>query len=137
MAIFGILMALVMGIVIRMSQQAADNMTRVHQVEEVRLGIMQIDRQVRSGNVISDPALESPTASGVPTGYSLRVFAQNEWRPQVRAVAHRLPGPGGVAGRAPVPLLGHGLAERWSRRRMDRGCARRDCTGDRNTFCES
>lgn len=76
MAIFGLLMALVTGIVIRMSQQAADNITRAHQVEEVRLGIMQIDRQVRSGNVISDPALESPAASGVPTGYSLRVFTQ-------------------------------------------------------------
>lgn len=76
MAIFGTIMALVTGIIIRMSQQAADNMTRAHQVQEVRLGIMQIDRQVRSGNVIADPALESSSASGVPSGYSLRVFTQ-------------------------------------------------------------
>ena len=76
MAIFSIIMALVTGIVIRISQQAADNMTRARQVEEVRLGIMQIDRQVRSGNVISDPAFENPVDSGVPAGYSLRVYTQ-------------------------------------------------------------
>lgn len=76
MSIFGGLMALVMGILISMSTAAADNMTRAAQVEEARIGIMQIDRQVRSGNVISDPATESVADSGVTSGFSLRVFTQ-------------------------------------------------------------
>ena len=76
MALFGGIMAITMGVLIRVSQTAADNMARAAMVEEVRIGIMQIDRQVRSGNVISDPALESVGDSGVPPGFSLRVFTQ-------------------------------------------------------------
>jgi len=76
MGIFGGLMAIVMGILISISTAAADNMTRAAQVEEARIGIMQIDRQVRSGNVISDPSVENPVDSGVAAGYSLRVFTQ-------------------------------------------------------------
>jgi len=40
------------------------------------LGLSQIDRQVRSGNVILDPALETYTDSGVDPYYSLRIYTQ-------------------------------------------------------------
>lgn len=78
MMIFGIVIAIVMGIVIEVSYGAADNMTRVSQVRNAELALAQIDRQVRSGNVISDPNEESDTASGVPAGDSLRVFTQTD-----------------------------------------------------------
>ena len=76
MTIFGGLMAIVMVIVIQVSFQSADNMARSQQVSEVRIGLSQIDRQVRSGNVISDPAGETVANSGVAAGNSLRVFTQ-------------------------------------------------------------
>jgi hypothetical protein len=44
----------------------------------MRLGLMQIDRQVRSGNVISDPHLETPASAGVASGYSMRVYTQTD-----------------------------------------------------------
>src|SRR5690625_7723328 len=53
-------------------------MTRVSQVRNAELGLMQIDRQVRSGNVILDPADEAEPHSGVEPGASLRVFTQTD-----------------------------------------------------------
>lgn len=76
MAIFSILMALIFGLFITMLNQSSDNLARTRSVEQARLGISQIDRQVRSGNVILDPALDGMTEAGVPSNYSLRVYTQ-------------------------------------------------------------
>jgi len=76
MMIFGIIFAIIMGIIIQVSYSSADNMARTSQVQNAELGLMQIDRQVRSGNVILDPANERFVDSGVDPGYSLRVFTQ-------------------------------------------------------------
>src|SRR5690625_4609881 len=78
MMIFGIVFAIIMGVLIQVSYSAADNMTRVSQVRNAELGLMQIDRQVRSGNVILDPTNESESNSGVEPGSSLRVFTQTD-----------------------------------------------------------
>ncbi|BDZ60958.1 hypothetical protein Lsed01_00273 [Demequina sediminis] len=74
MTIFSILMALLTGLMIRMSEQAQDNLGRQRAVEQARLGLSQIDRQIRSGNLIMDPA--SDTTAGVPEYYSLRIYTQ-------------------------------------------------------------
>lgn len=78
MLIFSIIMALVMIVLIRVSYSAADNMARTSQVKNAELGLMQIDRQVRSGNVILNPANELTAHSDVPAGFSLRVFTQTD-----------------------------------------------------------
>ncbi len=78
MSIFIALLTIVFSLLVTMSQQTADNMSRAQQVTEVRLGLSQIDRQVRSGNVISDPSLETSANSGVPANYSLRVYTQTD-----------------------------------------------------------
>src|SRR5690625_105974 len=78
MMIFGIIFTIIMGIIIQVSYSAADNMARASQFQNAELGLMQIDRQVRSGNVILDPANERPVDSGVEPGYSLRVFTQTD-----------------------------------------------------------
>ena len=78
MMIFGIIFTIIMGIIIQVSYSAADNMARTSQVQNAQLGLMQIDRQVRSGNVILDPASETTSNSGVEPGYSLRVFTQTD-----------------------------------------------------------
>lgn len=76
MTIFSILMALIFSLFITMINQAEDNLARTRSVEQARLGLSQIDRQIRSGNVILDPALDGMTEAGVPSNYSLRVFTQ-------------------------------------------------------------
>jgi prepilin-type N-terminal cleavage/methylation domain-containing protein len=76
MSIFSILMALIFGLFITILNQSTDNLARTRAVEQARLGISQIDRQVRSGNVILDPALDGITEAGVPSNYSLRVYTQ-------------------------------------------------------------
>lgn len=78
MMIFGVVFAAIMGVLIQVSYSAADNMARTAQVQNAELGLMQIDRQVRSGNVILDPANETANNSGVEPGHSLRVFTQTD-----------------------------------------------------------
>ena len=78
MTIFAGLLTIVFSILITVSQQTKDNLARTRAVDQAQLGLMQIDRQVRSGNVISDPANESTSGSGVPQYYSLRVYTQTD-----------------------------------------------------------
>lgn len=78
MSIFIGLMTIVFSIMLMMSRQTKDNLARTEAADQVRIGLMQIDRQVRSGNVISDPAAESFGMSGADTYYSLRVYTQTD-----------------------------------------------------------
>ena len=76
MALFSLLLAMVFTIMITLTYQAEDSLARARAVEQVRLGIAQIDRQVRSGNLIRDPADDSEADSGVPKYYSMRIYTQ-------------------------------------------------------------
>jgi len=76
MSIFSVLIGLIIGLMITMMFQAKDNLGRTRSVEQARLGLSQIDRQVRSGNLILDPALDGIAQSGVAANYSLRIYTQ-------------------------------------------------------------
>lgn len=76
MTLFALLMTLVSGLMIRLMNQASDGMGRASSIEQARLGLSQIERQVRSGNVILDPGSEDPLNAGVPKYYSLRIYTQ-------------------------------------------------------------
>ncbi|MBT0995201.1 type II secretion system GspH family protein [Cellulomonas sp. DKR-3] len=78
MSIFTGLLAIVFGIMLQMSRQTKDNLARTEAADQARIGLMQIDRQVRSGNVISDPEQESSSESGADRYYSLRVYTQTD-----------------------------------------------------------
>ncbi|MDM7853408.1 PulJ/GspJ family protein [Cellulomonas alba] len=78
MSLFAGLLVIVFSVLITISLQTKDNLARTRAVDQVQLGLMQIDRQVRSGNVISNPASESSADSGVPASYSLRVYTQTD-----------------------------------------------------------
>lgn len=78
MTIFIALLGIVFTILVNVSLQSKDNLARTRAVSEAQLGLMQIDRQVRSGNVISDPAAETMASSGVDPYYSLRVYTQTD-----------------------------------------------------------
>jgi type II secretory pathway pseudopilin PulG len=61
---------------------AQDTLSRT--LDETRLALQQLDRELRSGNVLYDPALENappgsggiPSCSGCLPGYTLRVYTQ-------------------------------------------------------------
>ncbi len=76
MTIFSVLMAIILSLMITMMYQAKDNLGRTRAVEQGRLGLSQIDRQIRSGNLILDPKNDGIAESGVPANYSLRIFTQ-------------------------------------------------------------
>lgn len=76
MTIFSVLMAIILGLMITMIYQAKDNLGRQRAVEQGRLGLSQIDRQIRSGNLILDPKNDGIAEAGVPANYSLRIYTQ-------------------------------------------------------------
>jgi len=56
---------------------AQDTLSRT--LDQARLAVQQLDREIRSGNVLYDPALENDglaSCSGCVPGYTLRVYTQ-------------------------------------------------------------
>lgn len=78
MSLFAGVLAIVFTILVTVSWQSRDNLARDNSVAQARLALMQIDRQVRSGNVISDPHFETLANSGADPYYSLRVYTQTD-----------------------------------------------------------
>lgn len=78
MSIFLGVMTIVFQVLLTVSRQSQDNLARDDSARQAQLALMQIDRQVRSGNVISDPASETFANSGVDPYYSLRVYTQTD-----------------------------------------------------------
>lgn len=82
MLIFSLLMAITTAVMINLMYMSKDSLGRVTAVENARLGLSQIDRQVRSGNVILDPGLETFGQSGVAPYFSMRIFTQEGGTPK-------------------------------------------------------
>lgn len=83
MSIFSLCMTIVFGAVITVVRKSNDVQKSAGASSELRLALAQIDRQVRSGNVLFSPALE-PAAGNSCTGDSptnsgtcMRVFTQS------------------------------------------------------------
>lgn len=76
MGIFGILMGFTFSILIGLMNQTRDSQARALALEDMRLGLSQIDKQVRSGNVILDPSLEILENADVGKFYSMRIYTQ-------------------------------------------------------------
>jgi prepilin-type N-terminal cleavage/methylation domain-containing protein len=62
-----------------------DRLSRAN--DNARLAIEQLDREIRSGNVLYDPSAENPTYSSLPNGYTLRIYTQTN-------ATSRTPSPG-------------------------------------------
>ena len=69
MAIFSLALSMVYTVLITVQRQTKDSTSRADAVGDARLALQQIDRQVRSGNVLFDPAAET-----LPL--SMRVYTQ-------------------------------------------------------------
>lgn len=75
MATFSVLLSIIYGVLNTVQVQTADTVRRADSVDQARLGLSQIDRQVRSGNVFYDPVLEA-----LPM--SMRVYTQSNGVPR-------------------------------------------------------
>jgi len=80
MIVFSIAMAIVTQAVIKVQTYARDVQGSADANSEARLALADIDRQVRSGNVLFSPANETTpttcTASGTDAGTCMRVYTQ-------------------------------------------------------------
>jgi prepilin-type N-terminal cleavage/methylation domain-containing protein len=73
MALLGIIATMFLSIMVSVQSGVQAEMDRSNDNDQVRLAVQQLDKEIRSGNVLYDPAAE--TAPFVPY-YSLRVYTQ-------------------------------------------------------------
>lgn len=76
-ALLGMVVALLVGILGASQNQLERNISRSSSNDEVRLATYSIDREVRSGNVLYDPALEAYAPGDVVAGMSMRIYTQS------------------------------------------------------------
>lgn len=72
MIVFSIVMGAAYGVLLQIQMQTKDTVGRADAVAQAKLAVAQMDRQVRSGNVLYDPAGEA--ALGFPM--SMRIYTQ-------------------------------------------------------------
>ncbi len=143
MVIFSILLAVIYGVLISVQRQTADTVRRADAVDQARIGLAQIDRQVRSGNVFYDPVYETlpmsmrvyTQSNGVPrcvqwqvTGGQLRTRSWEpltgtiltDWHPIARNIVNTVDGdPTTVDAEAPFALAGGGATTTYGSRLVD------------------
>lgn len=76
MGIFAGLLTIVFSVLLTVQQQTRDSLGRNAQTQQAKLGLSQIDRQVRSGNVLTVPGDVLAEAGELPR--SLRVYTQTD-----------------------------------------------------------
>jgi type II secretory pathway component PulJ len=74
--VLGLVMTMFMTVTGAIQTTTARSEGRVQRNDEARLALAQLDREIRSGNVLYDPSLESNVGGDVVAGMSLRVYTQ-------------------------------------------------------------
>lgn len=78
MGLFGLLMSITFGVLIMVTNQTKDTIARQQAIQQARIGLSQIDRQVRSGNLILNPEDEEFDNSNTDPFYSMRILTQED-----------------------------------------------------------
>lgn len=76
MLLLGVVMSMFLAFVSSMQSAEGRQQGRVRRNDDVRLALAQLDREIRSGNVLYDPSAESDVAGDVVPGMSLRIYTQ-------------------------------------------------------------
>jgi hypothetical protein len=76
MFVLGIVMTTFMTGVSSLQTAAGREESRTSRNDDARLAIAQLDREIRSGNVLYDPAGETDAAGDIVPGMSLRIYTQ-------------------------------------------------------------
>ena len=76
MLLLGVVMTMFMSFVSSIQAAEGRQEERVARNDDVRLALAQLDREIRSGNVLYDPSAESNAGGDVVPGMSLRIYTQ-------------------------------------------------------------
>jgi hypothetical protein len=76
LGIFGVVIALLVSALNTTQVSLARQTARSQSNDEVRLAAQALDREVRSGDLIYDPSLESYTLGQIHSGYSIRLLSE-------------------------------------------------------------
>lgn len=76
MALLGVILAIFFTVLSSMQSAAARQEGRVRRNDEAKLALAQLDREIRSGNVLYDPSTESNVAGDIVPNMSLRIYTQ-------------------------------------------------------------
>jgi len=76
LAILGVVMAIFMTVVGSLQTAAARQDGRVRRNDEARLALAQLDREIRSGNVLYDPSTELDPSGDIVPSMALRIYTQ-------------------------------------------------------------
>jgi len=76
MLLLSVVMMMFLNLVSSMQTATARQEARVERNDEVRLALAQLDREIRSGNVLYDPSTETNVAGDVVPNMSLRIYTQ-------------------------------------------------------------
>ena len=143
MMLSSLLLTIVYHVLITVQRQTAETVRRADSVDQARLGLSQIDRQVRSGNVFYDPVLEAlpmsmrvfTQSNGIKTcvqwqvtGGALRTrtwdpatgVVEKDWRTVARNIVNVVDGdPSTPDPQAPFALAGGGTTTSYGKRLVD------------------
>ena len=76
MALLGVILAIFFTVLTSIQTAAARQEGRVRRNDEAKLALAQLDREIRSGNVLYDPSTESNVAGDIVPNMSLRIYTQ-------------------------------------------------------------
>ena len=76
-AILGVVLTAVMSLLFTVQTAFTRQSNRSETNDQVRLAIEQLDREIRSGNLLYDPSTENDSPNGIFPGMALRVYTQN------------------------------------------------------------
>lgn len=77
MSLLGVVITAFLGVLVSVQRGFERQSTRSQSNDQARLAVEELDREIRSGNVLYDPASESDSANGIYPGMSLRVYTQS------------------------------------------------------------
>lgn len=75
--ILGLVVSFLLAILGTSQNQVGRNISRSDSNDQVRLAVYSLDREVRSGNVLYDPGMESYPAGDIVPGMSVRIYTQS------------------------------------------------------------
>lgn len=74
--LLGVVLAMFFTVLTSIQTAAARQEGRVRRNDEAKLALAQLDREIRSGNVLYDPTTESNVAGDIVPNMSLRIYTQ-------------------------------------------------------------
>jgi type II secretory pathway pseudopilin PulG len=101
-ALLGVVVASILGVLYSAQTNLNREISRSNSNDQIRLAAQELDREIRSGNVLYDPSTENYPTGDVYPGMSLRVYTQTNYptRGDERCVQWRITSTGDLQQRS-------------------------------------